>query len=86
MARVSRRGDEEREFRTAPKGAEASQPTVEPTEEEKRNGWTTETLTAYHAEQRAAQSLKIDPNSAFNRRQRRPTRANSRYRPQRWRG
>jgi hypothetical protein len=41
---------------------------AEPTEEEVRNGWTAETLTAYLQEQRAAQLLRIDPLSPVNRR------------------
>lgn len=68
------------EFRRALK---SDHPPVEPTEEEKRNGWTTETLTAYVAEQEAAGLLRADPMSAF--RAKRPMKANSRYNPFRWR-
>jgi len=78
--------DDRREFAETLATIEAAQPMVEPTEDEARNGWTPETLTAYLAEQQAAQALKTDPHSAFNKRNRRPSRANSRYRPLRWRG
>ena len=57
---------------------------IEPTPDEAKNGWTAETLTAYHAEQKAAQALRIDPNSAIRRV--RPQKANGRYSPLRWRG
>lgn len=66
------------------------QPKVEPTTDEARNGWTTETLTAYLNSQNAAAQQKINPNSKFRQMQRRPTRANGiwngMYRPLRWRG
>lgn len=76
-----------REFSKALDVAEAATPAlIQPNDEEARNGWTPEGLTAYLNEQRAAQSLRIDPLSALNRRARRPTQANNRYRPQRWRG
>ena len=71
------------EFKQAFKQAET--PLIEPNEEEKRNGWTAETLTAYVQEQTAARELKVDPMSAMNRAGRRPTRANSKYNPHRWR-
>ena len=74
------------EFKAAHKSAQAAQPVVEPTEDERRNGWTSETLTAYLVDQRAAQSLRINPNSAMNRRARRPDKQNGRYRPLRWKG
>lgn len=84
---MSSKDAEQREFAEALSEAEATQPAlIQPTDEEARNGWTPETLTAYLNEQRAVQSLRIDPHSALNRRARRPTRANNRYRPQRWRG
>lgn len=35
----------------------------EPTEEEKKNGWTTKSLTAYLKERYAAQSLTVDVHS-----------------------
>ncbi len=59
---------------------------VEPSADEARNGWTAETLTTYLAEQTAAQAERIDPASVARKRARRPTRANSGYRPLRWRG
>jgi hypothetical protein len=34
---------------------------IEPSEEEKRNGWTTKTLSAYLAEREAAQGAVLDP-------------------------
>jgi len=45
--------------------------TIEPSEEERRNGWTEETLSAYVAERRAAEAMLIDPQA---RRKQRPTR------------
>ena len=78
---------EEDEFREALTVVKATQPAlVQPSDEERRNGWTAETLTKYLHEQTAAQALKIDPLSSLNRRARRPTRANNRYRPHYWRG
>lgn len=71
------------EFKRALKAGEG--PLVEPTDDEKRNGWTAETLTAYLAEQKAASALRIDPHSAMNRAARKPVRANSKYNPHRWR-
>ena len=59
---------------------------IEPTEDEKRNGWTAETLTQYHAERRAGQALDIDPNSLQRSLARRPQQQNSKYSPHRWRG
>ena len=58
---------------------------IQPTPEEIKNGWTPESLTAYLADQDAAASLKIDPKSALNRGNRKPVRANSRYRVFQWR-
>jgi hypothetical protein len=78
---------DEDEFREALAKIEAEQPElIQPTDEELRNGWTPEALTAYLHEQKAAQALRIDPMSSLNRRSRRPTQANNVYRPQRWRG
>ncbi len=48
--------------------------TITPTEEERRNGWTEETLSAYVAERRAAEAMLLDPAA---RRHKRPTRQNS---------
>jgi hypothetical protein len=75
-----------KEFQGALKAAEAATPLVEPTPDEARNGWDAESLSSYLAEQQASQSLRVDPHSMMNRQARRPTRANNRYRPQRWRG
>jgi len=61
------------------------QPLVEPTDDEKRNGWTAETLTAYLAERKTAQSLNIDKDSLHSRLARMPARQNNRYSPLRWR-
>jgi hypothetical protein len=59
---------------------------VEPTEEERRNGWTARALTEYLAERAAGQSLAIDVNSLHRRNARRSGEANHHYRPHRWRG
>lgn len=75
-----------REFQGALKAAEAATPLIEPSADEIKNGWTAESLSSYVAEQRASQELRVDPASAMNRQGRRPRRANSRYRPLRWRG
>ena len=75
--------DDRRLFGNALDEATIAEPLIEPTDEEKRNGWTAETLTAYVHEQRAAQTVRIDPKS-FSR-QARPTRANSKYSPFKWR-
>lgn len=74
------------EFREVHRSAKAGQPVVEPTPDEARNGWTAETLTAYLAEQTTSQTLRIDAGSLHRRLARRPDRANSKYRPHRWRG
>lgn len=63
----------------------SQQPLVEPTDEEKRNGWTAETLTAYLAERKAGQDLSIDVDSLQRKLARRPTQQNHRYNPLRWR-
>lgn len=57
---------------------------VEPTEEEKRNGWTTETLTQYLSERAAGHSLDADPSSLHRRVAERP-RMQARYNPLKWR-
>ncbi len=58
---------------------------VQPTDEEKRNGWDAVTLSAYLAERAAGQALDIDMNSIQRRMARRPTEQNHRYRVLRWR-
>lgn len=67
------------------KEALAKQELVEPTDEERKNGWTTETLTAYLTERLAGQSLTIDVHSIQRRMGRRPNEQNHQYRPLRWR-
>ena len=57
---------------------------TEPTEAEKRHGWTAETLTAYLTEREAAQGQAVDINSI--QRQRKPRLQNHKYNPKRWRG
>lgn len=63
-----------------------SGPLIEPSDEEKRNGWTAETLTAYLNQQHAAQGVRVDIHSDERRQGRRPVMANNRYNPLRWRG
>ncbi len=68
-----------------PQQAEAPAPElIEPTEEEAKNGWTAEALTAYVAERSRAQDgiIMFDPKY---RRRARPRWANSRYSLFRWR-
>lgn len=74
------------ELDNAQRDALAKQPDVEPTEDEKRNGWTTETLTAYVASRRAASTLRADPHSLHRRADARPTMQRNDYNPKRWRG
>ena len=57
------------------------EPEVEPTEEERKNGWDKASLTAYLSQRLAAQYLLMDTNN----RQVRPKEQNHRYRPHRWR-
>ena len=75
----------DQELESARREALAQQQAIEPTEEEKKNGWTRETLTQYLAERFAAQSLAVDVDSLHRRTARRPNEANHRYRPHRWR-
>ena len=56
---------------------------IEPTDEERRNGWDAETLTAYVAERNRARDIWMDPHE---RPRHRPALANSKYSPFRWRG
>lgn len=58
---------------------------VEPTDEEKRNGWTAEALTKYLAERRAGAAVATDPHSLHRRLSRRPREQNHTYSPLRWR-
>ena len=60
------------------------QESVEPTEEEKKNGWTSETLTAYLADRLAGQSLSTNIDSLSRKMARRPD-AQVSYQPLRWR-
>ena len=64
----------------------ARQELIEPTEDEKKNGWTAEKLTAYLAERLAGQSLTVDVNSLHRKTAHRPNVQNHWYRPHRWRG
>ena len=73
------------ELETARREAINNQQPIEPTEEEKRNGWTAKTLTAYLTDRIAAQSLNVDVNSLHRQVARRPREANHHYRPHRWR-
>lgn len=75
--------DRERNARLA--AATDEQGLVHPTEEEARNGWTPETLTAYLAERTAGQAMSIDQDSLQRRMARRPKSQNDRYNPHRWR-
>ncbi len=75
----------ERERDTARREALSNQEQIEPSDEEKKNGWTTKTLTAYLAEREAGQSLAVDVNSLHRRQARRPNSQNSSYRVHRWR-
>ena len=73
-----------RQYGKARKEAEDDIELVEPTPDEARNGWTAESLTEYLRDQKAAQSMRMNPHSAM--RKQPPRRANSKYRPLRWRG
>ena len=74
------------ELDAAQRSALDRQVPVEPTEDEARNGWTTETLTEYVASRAAGQSLSADPHSLHRRLAERATEQNHRYNPHRWRG
>ena len=73
------------ELDEAQRAALERQELIEPSAEERRNGWTAETLTAYLVERLAGQSLAVDVNSLHRRLARRPAEQNHRYRPHRWR-
>ena len=75
----------DQELEAARRESLAKQEPIEPTEEEKRNGWTTRTLTAYLAERFAAQSLAVDADSLHRRNSNRPNESNHKYNPRRWR-
>lgn len=60
-------------------------PEIVLTDEEKKNGWTEETLRAYVAERERAQAGVVMFEPEY-RRTPRPRWANSRYNPLRWRG
>jgi hypothetical protein len=62
-----------------------NQPVVEPTKDEKRNGWTAEALTDYLAERSAGQEVKADPFSVHRKAGTRPSVQNTGYSPHRWR-
>lgn len=81
---MTRDDDARREFNRAAKHAEQNIGLIEPTEDEKRNGWTAETLTAYVRDQAASAEMRVDPHSAMRRKT--PKRANSKYSPFKWRG
>lgn len=76
----------EDERRSAQREALARQDLVEPTEDERRNGWDAESLTTYLAERAAGQELAADPNSLHRMMARRPKAQNSKYNAHRWRG
>jgi len=73
----------ESELEAARRAALSRQQSIEPSEEEKRNGWTTETLTKYLTERLAGQSLIVDVHSLHRRQL--PDEQNHRYRVHRWR-
>lgn len=55
---------------------------IQPTADDIKNGWTEETLTAYHAEQNASAAVRI----ARGKPKGPPRRTNNKYNPFRWRG
>lgn len=73
------------ELETARREALARQEMIEPTEDEKRNGWTKKTLTAYLAERLAGQSLAINVDTLHRKAARRQNIQNHKYNPHRWR-
>jgi len=58
---------------------------IQPNEEEKRNGWTAETLTKYLQERHAAQSVMVNIKSLNRQAARRKDVQNHKYKPRRWR-
>ena len=73
------------ELEAARREAINQQQPIEPTDEEKKNGWTAKTLTAYLTDRIAAQSLNVNVNSLHRQVARRPQETNHHYRPHRWR-
>lgn len=59
---------------------------VEPTPDERRNGWTAETLGLYLAGRAAGAAVHLDPASMHRRAARRSSEQRHRYNPLRWRG
>ena len=74
------------ELLEAQRNAREKKEVVKPTEEEKKNGWTEETLSTYLAERKAAQSLGIDVNSFYRKSLQRPMTQNHKYNPLRRHG
>lgn len=74
-----------RELDDAQRSALDAQELVEPNEDERRNGWTAESLTAYLAERKAGQTLAIDPHSIQRRMAAKPRQQNSKYNIFHWR-
>ncbi len=60
-------------------------PAADLTDTDEANGWTPETLAAYHAE-REARAMAVVAASMEGRLRPRPRWANSKYRPLRWHG
>ena len=67
-------------------GLDGTRPIIEPSDEERRNGWDAESLSDYVASREAGAALAVDVNSIHRSQARRPMSANHRYRPLRWRG
>lgn len=63
----------------------SEQKLIEPTDEERKNGWTAQSLTKYLGERLAGQTLAVDVNSLHRRSARRANVQNNRYNPLRWR-
>ena len=74
----------ENEFKRTFREVERETPEVEPTEEERANGWTKESLTEYVREQETAAALRIDPHSVARQLARRPA-MQPRHNPLKWR-
>lgn len=74
------------EIASAMRVALDTQELVEPTDEERRNGWSADSLTAYLAERNAGAVVNVDQNSLHRRMAARPVVQDHRYNPHRWRG